>query len=120
MELYVDKHLKIDKFFESIYSSLKPHPVKVVDTALSETMKVDEIASKTAKTGKAMAVGVEMSIFNEKRCKLWGASLGNEKPSHQKTERANFPEENTCRLRSLNKKTRNGRTSKKLAHKLKK
>ncbi len=47
MGLDVDKHLKIDEHLETIYSSHKPRPIKVVDTALSETMKADEIASKT-------------------------------------------------------------------------
>ncbi len=47
--------------------SHKTHPIKVVDTALSETMKADEIASKTAKTGKVTAVLVAvMSIFKKK------------------------------------------------------
>jgi hypothetical protein len=39
---------------------------KVVDTALSETTKADEIASETAKTGKATAVVAVMSIFKRK------------------------------------------------------
>jgi hypothetical protein len=82
MKLYVDKHLKIDKPFEPIYSSHKPHPMKVVDTALSETTKADEITNETAKTGKVMAVVMVMSIFKKKRCKLRSASLGNERPSH--------------------------------------
>ncbi len=40
-ELYVDKRLKIDKPLESIYSSHKPRPIKVVDTALNKTTKAD-------------------------------------------------------------------------------
>jgi hypothetical protein len=56
MELDVDKRLKIDEPLGTIYSSHKPHPIKVVDTALSETTKADEIASKTAKTSKVTAV----------------------------------------------------------------
>jgi hypothetical protein len=52
MELYVDKRHKIDKPLEPIYSSHKPCPIKVVNTAPSETTKADEIASKTAKNRK--------------------------------------------------------------------
>jgi hypothetical protein len=46
--------------------SHKPRPIKVVNTALSETTKADEIASKTKKTGKVTAVVVVMSIFSRK------------------------------------------------------
>jgi hypothetical protein len=44
MELSVDKRLKIDKPLEPIYLSHKPCPMKVVNTALSETTKAEEIA----------------------------------------------------------------------------
>jgi hypothetical protein len=86
--------------------SRKPRPIKVVDTALSETTKADEIASKTAKTGKVTAVVAVMSIFKKKRCKLQSTSLGNERPSRQKAERADFLEENTRGSRSLSQKSR--------------
>ncbi len=76
-ELCVDKRLKIDKPLEPIYSSHKPRLIKVVDTALSETMKADEIVSKTAKTGKVTAVVAVMSIFKKKKCKLRSACLEN-------------------------------------------
>jgi hypothetical protein len=66
----VDKHLKIDEPLVSIYSSCKTHPIKVANTAPSETTKADEIAIKTAKTGKVTAVVTVMSIFSKKRCKL--------------------------------------------------
>jgi hypothetical protein len=46
--------------------SHKPHPIKVIDTALSETTKADEIVSETAKTGKVTAVVAVMSIFKKK------------------------------------------------------
>ncbi len=46
--LDVDKHLKIDKPLGTIYSSHKHRPIKVIDTALSETMKAERIAIKTA------------------------------------------------------------------------
>ncbi len=65
-ELNLDKHLKIDKPLEPIYSSHKPRSIKVVNTALSETKKTDEIASETAKTGKVTAVVAVMSIFKKK------------------------------------------------------
>ena len=63
MGLDVDKHLKMDEPLETIYLYHKPRPIKVVNTALSETTKADEIASKTAKTGKVTAVVALMSIF---------------------------------------------------------
>jgi hypothetical protein len=51
MELDVDKRLKIDKPLGTIYYlSHKPRPIKVVNTALRETTKADEIAIETAKT----------------------------------------------------------------------
>jgi hypothetical protein len=61
-----------------------------------------------------------MSIFSRKRCKLRSANLGNEKPSRQKAERADFPEVNTCGLRSPSQKSRKGQIPKKLVSKLKK
>jgi hypothetical protein len=61
-----------------------------------------------------------MSIFSKKRCKLQSANHRNEKPSCQKAESANFPEENSRRLRSLSQKSRKGQIPKKLASKSKK
>ena len=58
-----------------------------------------------------------MSIFKRKRCKLRSTNLGNERPSRQKAERANFPEEKKCGSRSLSQKLRKGRMPKKLAPK---
>jgi hypothetical protein len=49
--------------------SHKPCPIKVVNTALSETTKADEIASKTTKTGKVTAVVAVMRIFRKKDAK---------------------------------------------------
>jgi hypothetical protein len=66
------------------------------------------------------AVVVVMSIFKRKRCKLRSASLGNERPSRQKAERAIFLQDNTRGLRNLSQKSRKGRTPKKLASKSKK
>ncbi len=119
-ELYVDKHLKIDKPLKPIYLSHKPRPIKVINTAPSETTKADEIASETTKTGKVTAVVKVMSIFSRKRCKLRSANLGNERPSCQKLERANFPEKNTRGSRSPSQKLRKGRIPNKSAPKLKK
>ena len=76
--------------------SHKPYPIKVANTALSETMKADQIAIKTAKNGKVTAVVTVMSIFCKKRCNLWNANSKDEKLSHQKAESANFLEENSC------------------------
>ncbi len=61
-----------------------------------------------------------MSIFSEKRCKLRSASCGNEKPSCQKVESTDFPEENSCKLGSLSQKSRKGWIPKKFASKSKK
>jgi hypothetical protein len=83
-------------------------------------MKADEIASKTAKTGKVTAVVAVMSILKKKRYELRSASLGNERPSCQKAENDNFLEENTRELRNLSQKSRKGWILKKLAPKLKK
>jgi hypothetical protein len=80
----------MDEPLETIYSSHKPCPIKVVNTALSETTKADEIASEAAKTGKMTAVVMVMSIFKKKICKLWSNNLGNEKPSCQRAEEPIF------------------------------
>jgi hypothetical protein len=61
-----------------------------------------------------------MSIFSEKRCRLWSADCGNEKPSCQKAESADFLEENSHGPRSLSQKMRKGPIQKKLASKSKK
>ncbi len=61
-----------------------------------------------------------MSIFSRKRYKMQSVNLGNKKPSCQKAERANFPEENTRGSRSPCHKLRKGRIPKKVASKLKK
>jgi hypothetical protein len=118
--LSVDKRLKIDQPLEPIYLSHKPRPIKVVDTALSIAMKADEIVKETAETRKVTAVVAVMSIFKRKTCKLRSASLRNERPSHQKAERADFLQENTRGLRNLSQKSRKGWIPKKLAPKSKK
>jgi hypothetical protein len=96
--------------------SHKPHPIKVANTAPSETTRADEIAIKTAKTGKVTVVVAVMSIFSKKKCKLWSTNLGNEKPSCHKVESANILEGNTRGSRSLSQKLRNGWILKKLVH----
>jgi hypothetical protein len=99
--------------------SHKPCPIKVANTALSETTKADQITIETAKTCKVTAVVTVMSNFSEKRCKLRNTNCGNEKPSLQKAERANFPEENTRGSRSPSQKLRKGQIPNKLAPKSK-
>jgi hypothetical protein len=64
MGFSVDKHLKIDKPLGTIYLSHKPHPIKVANTAPSETTKADQIAIETEKNGKVTAVVAVMSIFS--------------------------------------------------------
>jgi hypothetical protein len=100
--------------------STKPHPTKVAATAPSKTTRADEIVIETTKTGKVSAVVAVMSIFSKKRCTSQSADSGNEKPSCQKTESANFPEENSRGSRSLSSKLRKGWLPKNLASKLKK
>ncbi len=100
--------------------STEPRPIKVANTAPSETTRADEVAIKTAKTGKVAEVVTVMSIFSEKRCKLKSANCGNEKTFCQKVESANFPEENSHGPRSLSQKLKKSRITKKLASNLKK
>jgi hypothetical protein len=78
-------------------------------------MKADQIAIKTAKTGKVTVVVAVMSIFSKKRCNLQSANLRNGKHSCQKAKRADFPEENTRRSRSPSQISRKGQIPKKLA-----
>ncbi len=66
------------------------------------------------------AVVTVMSIFKKKRCKLQRADLGNERPSRQKVERADFLEKNTSGSRSPSQKLKKGQIPKKLAPKSKK
>jgi hypothetical protein len=61
-----------------------------------------------------------MSIFCKKRCNLQSTNCRNEKPSCQKAESANIPEENSRRPRSLSPEKRKEQLPKKLASKLKK
>ncbi len=100
--------------------SHKPRLIKVVDTALSVATKADEIAKDTAETGKVTAVVAVMIIFKRKKCKLRSASLGNDRPSCQKAERANFLQENTRGSQNFSQKSRKGWILKKLAPKSKK
>ncbi len=68
MGFSVDKHLKMDKLFGTVYSSTEPHPIKVAATAPSDNTRADEIAIETAKAGKVTAVVAVMSMFCIKRC----------------------------------------------------
>jgi hypothetical protein len=116
----VSKCLKIDEPLGTVYSSTEPRPIKVANTAPSETTRADKIAIETAKTGKMTAVVIAMSIFSKKRCNLQSAKSGNEKPSCQKVESANYLEENSRQPRNLSPKKRKGRLPKKSASKSKK
>jgi hypothetical protein len=50
MGFSVDKHLKLDKpALGTIYLSTEPPPIKVANTAPSETTRADEIAIKMQK-----------------------------------------------------------------------
>jgi hypothetical protein len=120
MGLSVNKRLRIDKPLGTVYSSTEPYPIKVAATAPSETMRADEIAIKTTKTSKVSTLVAVMSIFSRKICNLQSAKSRNEKPSHQKTESANFLEENSHGPRNLSPKTIKGQLPKKLAPKSKK
>ncbi len=66
MGFSVDEHLKLDKPLGTIYLSTEPHPIKVANTAPSETTRADEIAIKTVKISKVTAVVKVMSIFSKK------------------------------------------------------
>jgi hypothetical protein len=94
--------------------STGPHPIKVPNTAPSETARADEIVIETAKTGKVTLVVVVMSIFSEKRCKLRSPNCRNEKSSHQKAVSANFLEKKSHGPRNLSGKLRDGRIPKKV------
>jgi hypothetical protein len=47
--------------------STEPRPIKVANTAPSETTKANEIAIKTATTGKVTAV---VAVFSKRKIKL--------------------------------------------------
>ncbi len=46
--------------------STEAHPIKVINTAPSKSMRADKIAIETAKIGKVTAVVAVMSIFVER------------------------------------------------------
>ncbi len=50
--------------------STEPRPIKVANTAPSETTRADEAMIETAKTGKVTAVVAVMSIFSEKKMQV--------------------------------------------------
>jgi hypothetical protein len=120
MEFSVNKRRKIDNSLDTVYSSTEPCPIEVATTAPSETTRAHEIAIKTGKTRKVTAVVTVMSIFSKKRCNSRSAKSGNEKPSCQKAESANFSEENPPQPRNLSSKMKKGWLLKKLASKSKK
>ncbi len=61
-------------------------PIKVINTALSETTKADEIESKTTKTGKVTAVVAVMRIFKKKdvNCEALVSEIRGLPPKRQK------------------------------------
>jgi hypothetical protein len=95
-------------------------PIKVVNTAPSNTTSTDENANETAKTGKVTAIIAVMSIFCRKKCNLQSANPGNEKPSCHNTETAEFLKRHSHKPRDLSQKMRKGQILKKVAHKPKK
>jgi hypothetical protein len=103
----------------SVNLSIEAHQIKVINTSPIKNMRADEIAIKTATTGKVTAVVAVMSIFFRKRCNVQSTIPGNKKPSCQKAESDNFLEEISHELRNLYQKTRKGWILKKLAPKLK-
>jgi hypothetical protein len=74
---------------------LKPHPIKVANTAPSDTTRANETAIKTAKTSGVTVVVAVMSIFC-KKCNSQGAHSGDKKLSPQKAEKTDFLEENSA------------------------
>jgi hypothetical protein len=58
--------VKLDKPLVTVNSSTEPHPIKVANTAPSETTRADKIVIETAKTGKVTAVLAVISIFSKK------------------------------------------------------
>jgi hypothetical protein len=88
--------------------------LEVATASPGYSTRVDEIAIKTAKTGKVTAVVAVMSIFSKKRCNLRNAKSGNDKPSPQKVESY------SRRPRNLSQKTKKGWLPKKLVSKSKK
>ncbi len=66
----------------------------------------DDIAIKTTQTSKVTAVVTVMIIFSKKRCNPKNSKPRDEKPSCQKAESANFPEENSRGPRILSQKMR--------------
>jgi hypothetical protein len=67
-------------------------------------VRADEIAIKTAKTGKVVVVVAVMSIFCKQRCNLQNAKSEDKKLSCQEAESAHFQEENSRRPRNLSPK----------------
>jgi hypothetical protein len=90
MGFSVDKRLKLGKPLGTVYLSSKPQLIKVTNTAPSETMRADEIAIETAKTGEVTAVVAVISIFSKKRCNFGSANLRNEEHSCQKAQSDDF------------------------------
>jgi hypothetical protein len=66
MGFVIDKRLEIDKPVGNVCMSADPHPINVVNTAPSKTMRVNEIAIETAETGKVIPLVAVMTIYCRK------------------------------------------------------
>jgi hypothetical protein len=77
MGFSVDKRLKMDKPLGTTYLTTEPWPIKITNTAPSETTRADEIAIETAKTGKVTAVVVVIAFLVKKdaSCKVLIAKM---------------------------------------------
>jgi hypothetical protein len=63
---YSNKCLKLDKPLGTINLPTESCPIKVANTAPSETIRANEIATETAKTGKVTVVVRVISIISNK------------------------------------------------------
>ncbi len=59
-------HLKINKHLGTVYQSTEPRPIKVANTASSDSKRANKIAIETAKTGKVTAVVAIVTLFVKK------------------------------------------------------
>jgi hypothetical protein len=120
MGLSVDKCLQLNRHIGTVYISTDSRLIKVVNTAPRKTMKADDIANETAKTGKVTVDVSVMGFYCRKKCNSWSANPGNNKPSYHKAESGEFLEGNSYKPRDLSQKMRKGQILNKLAPKSKK
>ncbi len=81
----------------------EPHPIKVANTAPSETTWADEIAIETAKTSKVTAVVTVISTFSKKKCKSQSANLLLTKRRKVPISRGKIPADQETFLRNQEK-----------------